>query len=234
MKNKFTFFFKTIGILAIINALYSLRYLFLGVNGIVYLNDNDIILSFLSQQKTDFWHQFVLSQQTLYQEAELSVLIHIIGVSIALIIGVFQFIPSLRIKAIFTHKFFGFVYLFSTLIGLFLGVFISFDLPMVGGKSSIIMNIIGGTLGIIFVLMATIRLWQKKYLDHGKWMLRSYAVLLTIVTLYLLIGFFAICRLPIELGYELAHLFCLPINLIIVEIIIRKKINIFIINEQNK
>ena len=51
------------------------------------------------------------------------------------------------------------------------------------------LNIIGGTLGIIFVLMATIRLWQKKYLDHGKWMLRSYAVLLTIVTLYLLIGF---------------------------------------------
>jgi len=217
--------FVLLSLVVITIAAFSLRYFFLGAAGITYLSDNDPMLSFLSQQKFDFWQDFITSQRPLYYKNESALLTHIIGASIALILGIFQFIPSFRRNSQSIHKIIGFLYSISALVGLSFGAYISFALPMVGGLSSIIMNIIGGLLGIIFILIALICLWQKKYTVHGKWMLRSYAVLLTIVTLYFLIGFFALCRLPADTGYELAHLLCLPINLLIAEIIIYKKLS---------
>ncbi len=231
MKNKIRNFYKllptifliTLSIVVIITAIYSLRYVFLGADGIMFLADTDDLLGLISHQKSDFWHNFALRQKPIYHKNETILLAHIIGVSIAFIAGIFQLSPSVRKQSITIHRNIGYLYIISAVIGLSFGGYISFALPMVGGLLAIIPNIIGSSLGIFFILIALICLWKKQYLTHGKWMLRSYAILFTLLTLYFLIGFFALCRLPADIGYKIAHLTCLPINLIIVEIIINKK-----------
>ena len=205
MKNKIinfcklspTIFLKILGVVIIITAFFSLRYIFWGADGIMFLADTDNILGVIAQQKTDFWHNYVTRQKTIYHKNETILLAHIIGVSIAFITGVFQLMPTVRKRNINIHRTVGYLYTISAIIGLSFGAYISFALPMVGGLLAIIPNIIGGTLGIIFILVALICLWKKEYSAHGKWILRSYSILFTVLTLYFLERLSTIHYMPV-------------------------------------
>lgn len=222
-----SFFQKTlIGILgfsALTASVVSMRYLFMGADGISVLADTDDLLSIFSQQKIRFWHDFVDQQKTAYHENVFVLLVHIIGMSVALSLGIYQLTPYFRQLNPGLHRIFGYIYSVSSLIGLSSGAFISIALPMVGGISAIIPNIIGATIGILSIIFGIISIRQGLRQAHEKWMLRSYAVVSTLLTLYTLIAVFALFHLSPETGYKIAHLLCLPINIIIAEYIIAKK-----------
>lgn len=206
---------------AFMTAIFSLRYLIQGVNAVEALGSTDELLEFLSGQPGRFWFDFAASQLPLYHRNEFAVVGHIVGASIALLTGFVQFIPLIRNKAALLHRATGYLYTFTALTGLFLGAYISVTLPMIGGTGAIIANVVGGALGIIFILIAFISIWKKKYVQHEQWMMRSFAILLTIVTVYLLIPAFSLAGLEAEQGLSLAHWVCFPINLLIAELIIQ-------------
>ena len=215
--------FLYVGIaLTLMIALYSLRYLFGGAASVLALAETDAMLEYLSGQQSSFWHEFSVRQQPLYQSSEFAVVGHITAASVALIAGIIQFLPVVRQKAPLLHRASGYFYAFTATLGLGLGAYISFSLPMIGGTNTIISNIVGGILGISFVGIAFYHIWKKHYLQHGQWMLRSYAVLLAILTVYLLVAFFALLGVEAERGYALAHMLCFPINLAVVELFIRR------------
>ncbi|MCF7779098.1 DUF2306 domain-containing protein [Sulfitobacter sp. M220] len=208
--------------LTVVVALYSLRYLFVGADSVDALSETDAFLKYLSGQEGTFWRDFAASQKPLYHLNEFAVVGHISAASVALLAGIIQFIPLIRTEAPLLHRASGYLYAFTAILGLALGAYISFALPMIGGTKTIISNVIGGAIGITFVLIAFVCIRNKQYLKHGQWMLRSYAILSAIVTVYLLIGVFSLLGLEAELGYGLAHMVCFPINIFVAEIIIRK------------
>lgn len=213
--------------LTVLIAAYSLRYMFDGADSVASLSGVDAVLQHLSREESTFWRDFSISQRPLYHLSEFSVVGHIGAASIALIAGIVQLLPFIRSRAPLLHRASGYLYAFTAILGLGLGAYISFTLPMVGGNKAITSNVIGGMLGISFVVISFIYIWKKEYVKHGQWMLRSYATLMTILTVYLLIGLFSLLRFDPELGYGLAHAICFPINLFIAEMIIRRSFDIF-------
>lgn len=80
-------------------------------------------------------------------------------------------------------------------------------------------------LWIGFTFYALILVYKKRYIEHGKWLLRSYALTLSAVTLrfYLMIfDFFNVPLGPIESYTIVAYLSWIP-NLIFAEWLIRRK-----------
>lgn len=203
-------------------ALHSLRYLFDGAESVSALSETDALLEYLSGRQSTFWHSFSISQKPLYHLNEFAVVGHISAASIALLAGILQLTPFIRQNAPLLHRASGYLYAFTAILGLGLGAYVSFSLPMIGGTKTIISNVIGGALGIGFVVVSFIYISKKQYLKHAQWMLRSYAVLMAILTVYLLVAVFALMGLDAERGYGLAHMICFPINLILVELFIRK------------
>lgn len=208
--------------LAVAIALYSLRYLLNGADSVDALSQTDAFLEYLFGQEGTFWHDFAVSQKPLYHLNEFAVVAHISAASIALLSGMFQFVPVVRKEMPLLHRLSGYLYAFNATLGLALGAYISFTLPMVGGTKTIIFNVIGSALGITFVAISFVCICRKQYLKHGQWMLRSYAVLMAILTVYLLIGVFSSLDFNAALGYAMAHMICFPVNLLIAELIIRK------------
>lgn len=208
--------------LTVLIAFYSLRYLFDGADSVHALSQTDALLESLSGLEGTFWHDFTVSQKPLYHLNEFAVVGHISAASIALLAGILQFIPLIRNKVPLLHRASGYLFAFTAIFGLALGAYISVSLPMVGGTKTIISNVIGGVLGITFVVISFACIWKKQYLKHGQWMLRSYAVLMAILTVYLLIGVFSSLGFNAEQSYGLAHMICFPVNLLIAELIIRK------------
>jgi len=204
--------------LAVMIAVYSLRYLIDGADSVDALSQTDALLGYLFGQEGTFWHDFAVSQKPLYHLSEFAVVAHISTASIAVLAGMFQFVPFIRNKIPLLHRASGYLYAFTATLGLALGAFISVTLPMVGGTKTILFNVLGGSLGISFILVSFVSIWRQQYLKHGQWMLRSYAVLMTILTIYLLIGVFSSLGLSAELGYGLAHMICFPLNLLIAEL----------------
>lgn len=213
--------------LAVAIALYSLRYLLDGADSVDALSQTDAFLEYLFGQEGTFWHDFAVSQKPLYHLNEFAVVAHISAASIALLAGMFQFVPVVRKEMPLLHRMSGYLYAFNATLGLALGAYISFTLPMVGGTKTILLNVFGGSLGISFIVVSFVSIWRKQYLKHGHWMLRSYAILMTILTVYFLIGVFSSLGLNAELGYGLAHMICFPLNLFIAELIIRKSPSVF-------
>lgn len=203
-------------------ALYSLRYLIDGAESVAALAETDEMLAYLSGQESSFWQDFSRSQKPLYHAHEFAVVGHIAAASIALLAGFLQLSPYIRRTYPMLHRGSGYLYAFTAILGLGLGGYISFALPMIGGTKTVISNVIGGMVGIGFVVMAFVCIWKQRFLEHGRWMVRSYAMLMAIVTVYLLVALFALLGVDPERGYGLAHMLCFPINMILAEIYIRR------------
>lgn len=209
------------GALAALIAVYSLRYLFQGADAVDALAETDAFFNSLSGQMGSFWTEFAAHQKPLYHQHEFTLVGHIAGASIALLVGMVQFVPYIRDNMPLLHRASGYLYTFTAILGLGLGAYVSAALPMEGGPKAIVANIVGGCLGIACIVIAFFRIRQGQYEKHGQWMLRSYAILMAILTVYLLVTLFAAMGMDSMLGLTLAHMVCFPINLAIAEMIIR-------------
>jgi len=150
-------------------------------------------------------------------------LLHITASSVALLFGLFQFVPRLRAKMPALHRwtgrFYGSTILIGGLSGLIMAAGIMGDRPVAGSGF--------GLLAIIWlgVTVQAVRLAiVGRIKEHRHWMIRSYALTLAAVTLRLYLPFFLIAG---EMEYAMATNYvawlCWVPNLLVAEMYLRRR-----------
>jgi hypothetical protein len=109
------------------------------------------------------------------------VLIHIPTVTIYLLLGAFQFVPSLRRgkrgrKS--WHKIAGRILapmgLLAALSGLWMAIF--YDLPPLDGPLLLALRLVFGSAMVAFIVLGFIEVRRHNYVRHSEWMSRAYAI----------------------------------------------------------
>lgn len=145
-------------------------------------------------------------------------LMHVAAAPVALAVGAFQFMPRIRRNHRALHRWLGRLYAVAILVG---GI----------GAMGISLNAIGGlwaqvgfsALGIAWMGSTAIAIWMamnKRFAEHRVWMLRSFALTFSAVTLRLQLVGFEILGLPYEQSSVWLAFTCWVPNLVVAEILI--------------
>lgn len=148
-------------------------------------------------------------------------LMHVSAAPVALAVGAFQFMPRIRRNHRALHRWLGRLYAVAILVG---GI----------GAMGISLNAIGGlwaqvgfsALGIAWMGSTAIAIWMamnKRFAEHRVWMLRSFALTFSAVTLRLQLVGFEISGLPYEQSSVWLAFTCWVPNLVVAEILIRTR-----------
>jgi hypothetical protein len=154
----------------------------------------------------------------------LAFFIHVFSSCFVLLAGFTQFSKYIRMEFPKVHKRMGWVYVIVTVglagpSGLIIGIYAN------GGLSSQIAFCMLAVLWIVFTMISVVRIIQKKVTSHRIWMIRSFALALSAITLrawkYLLVAMFH--PKPMDV-YQVVAWLGWVLNLVIAEIIIYKTI----------
>jgi uncharacterized membrane protein SirB2 len=114
-------------------------------------------------------------------DSPIPVLIHIPTVTIYLLLGAFQFVPSLRRGKngrTSWHKIAGRILapagLLAALSGMWMAVF--YDLPPLDGPLLLTFRLIFGSAMVVFIVLGFIAVRRRNYVRHSQWMSRAYAI----------------------------------------------------------
>lgn len=149
--------------------------------------------------------------------------IHVFSSIFVLLAAFTQFSKRIRIKNYWLHKYSGWLYVLVTLIfaapsGLIIGIYAN------GGFSSQLGFCLLAILWFSFTLIAMWQLKQKKIIPHQKWMLRSFALALSAITLrawkYILVALFH--PRPMDV-YQIVAWLAWVLNLVLLELYFIKK-----------
>jgi uncharacterized membrane protein len=148
-------------------------------------------------------------------------IVHAGFASTALLTGVMQFSEKLRRSRPRLHRRMGRIYASSCLIGAAAGFVLAF-----GTSAGPIAGVGFGSLAIIWFYSTWLG-WQRaragQFASHRRWMIRSWALTLSAVTLRVYIPLFEIAGLPKMPSYQaIAFLAWVP-NLIIAELLMRRE-----------
>ena len=109
------------------------------------------------------------------------VLIHIPAVTVYLLLGAFQFVPSLRRGkrgGPSWHRIAGRILvpagLLAALSGLWMAVF--YDLPPLDGTLLLVLRLVFGSAMLASLVLGFIAIRRRKYVRHSEWMSRAYAI----------------------------------------------------------
>lgn len=140
-----------------------------------------LVLLFSARYFTFDSEVYVESQRAVYEAHVVGLMIHIGAMFIALALGPFQFLRSLRNRHLRLHRLTGKLYIAGALIGGVGGLYMSF-FSIADAWSGI-----GFGLLAIGVLITTSRAYfsirEGKVQEHREWMTRSFALILAAVTL---------------------------------------------------
>lgn len=148
--------------------------------------------------------------------------VHVFTSILVLPAGFTQFSKGLRRKLPSVHRFSGWIYSSIVILvagpsGFIIGIYAN------GGMSSQIAFCMLAVLWVLFTCLAIQRIIKKKVISHQKWMIRSFALAMSAITLrawkYLLVAMFH--PRPMDVYMVVAWLGWV-LNLIIAEIIIYK------------
>jgi uncharacterized membrane protein len=177
-----------------------------------YPVQNDVAFLAIKQDYIHLWHY------------RLAFFIHVFSAIFVLLAGYTQFSDTLRNKYPILHRRLGWFYVLVTVLlagpsGLMIGVYAN------GGISSQIAFCLLAILWIVFTLMAVIQAMRKKMISHRAWMLRSFALTLSAITLrawkYILVAWFH--PKPMDV-YQIVAWLGWTLNLVVAELIIIHKI----------
>jgi hypothetical protein len=114
-------------------------------------------------------------------DSPVPVLIHIPTVTVYLVLGAFQFVPSLRRgtrRRASWHKAAGRILaptgLLAALSGLWMAVF--YDLPPLDGPLLLVLRLVFGSAMVAFIALGFIAARRRNYVRHSEWMSRAYAI----------------------------------------------------------
>ena len=197
----------------IIFVLISLLAFFISTYALMYLVDpiQDGFLDSKGPLRTDqLWYS--------------SLMLHVFGGGVALLIGWAQFIRGIRNRWIRVHRGIGFVYWICILIagapsGLYLAIYAN------GGFSAKLGFGMLAVLWFLSTLWAVYMIKRKNHTAHKNWMIRSYALTFAAVSLRIWQPIFTgLWDIPFEDAYRAVAWFCWVPNLLIAELIIMKNI----------
>ncbi|HEX5379348.1 MAG TPA: DUF2306 domain-containing protein [Phenylobacterium sp.] len=139
----------------------------------------------------------------------------------ALILGPFQFIPGLRRTRPALHRRMGTAYLICCLCGALAGLVLAF-----GAQTGPVSTAGFGLLAVAW-FVATARAWRlavaRRFVDHERWMIRSFALTLAAVTLRIYLPFAFLSPLGYEDTYRAISFLCWLPNLVAAEIFLARR-----------
>lgn len=153
----------------------------------------------------------------------LMIRIHILLAIISLITGPLGVIKAIRNKSITFHRWNGRVYVLTILLNFIPGIYVS--LFATGGWPSTLGFLILNTLWLGTTIRGYLLIRQKKRNLHRKWMIRSFLLAFANMTIYIVVLLtHSILNFPYGTSYTIAVWLCWILNLLLAEILIRKKV----------
>ena len=164
----------------------------------------------------------------LYNNHRFVLLFHIACGIVALVLGLFQFVPSLRSSRPTLHRTMGMFYVSSVVLSGITGFPLSFMMyaahsPAI--RPLFIPTLVGlASLSIAWPLttvMALTRAKQHRFADHRAWMIRSYALTFAAPTARLLAPVLFLLTSDIVLAINVTFV-SWPLNFLVAELLIRR------------
>lgn len=147
--------------------------------------------------------------------------IHVAGALMALVLGSWQFVPALRNGFGPPHRWVGRIYVVGCLVGGTAGLVLA---P--GSSAGPIASVGFGSLAVVWIA-ANLLGWraarQRRFADHRRWMIRSWALTLAAVTLRLYLPLVMILDLPFLPWYRAISFLAWVPNLIAAELWLRRR-----------
>jgi uncharacterized membrane protein len=145
--------------------------------------------------------------------------LHVAGASTALMIAPVQLLPALRRKGRPWHRWLGRIYVVSCLLG-GVGGFVS----AFGSTAGPIATAGFATLAVLWIFANSMGWYcatQRRFAEHRRWMIYSFAMTFGAVTLRLFLPIFPLLHLPFVDGYRLAAWISWIGNLLVAELYLR-------------
>lgn len=160
-------------------------------------------------------------QRAVYEAHQASLLLHVGGMTVALLLGPFQFMRSLRARRPRVHRVLGRLYLGGALVGGVAGL----DMATRAAYGAV--SEVGFALLAVAVLTtsaaAYVRIREGRVQAHREWMTRNFALIFAAVTLRLYLPFLS-AWLGEPDGYVLVAWLCWVPNLLVAEWIVRTRV----------
>lgn len=141
--------------------------------------------------------------------------VHVAGAVTALLVGSLQFLPSLR-RGAKPHRWTGRVYVAGCLVGGAAGLILSF-----GSSAGPIATAGFGSLAVLWLAFTGLG-WraaiQRRFVEHRRWMIRSWALTLAAVTLRIYLPLIQIFELPFLPWYQAISFLAWVPNLMLAEL----------------
>ena len=147
-------------------------------------------------------------------------LIHVVAGIVALVAGPFQFVRRIRARRPALHRTTGLVYVAACAVAAPAGFMLA--LGTVAGPVAAAGFAIPAVLLPVFTLLGLRAALERRLADHREWMIRSYAIVATAITLRLMLpasGFLGFDFLP---AYQLIAWLAWSTNLALAELHIRR------------
>jgi hypothetical protein len=146
--------------------------------------------------------------------------LHVLGAATALLVSPFQFLARFRVRSWGLHRFVGRVYVGGCLIGGLAG------LPLALGSTAGPVAAAGFAMLALLWLVTTCLGWrravERRFADHRRWMLRSWALTMAAVTLRLYLPLPPLLGFDFVEGYRAIAWLCWTINLAAIELYLRR------------
>ena len=148
-------------------------------------------------------------------------ILHVIAGVIALVVGPLQFVRPIRERVPALHRAIGFTYVAGTALSAPAGFMLALGStagPLAGTGFAIL-----AVLLALFTWLGLRAAIERRFTDHREWMLRSYAMTATAITLRLMLPAAAILGLDFLASYQAIAWLSWITNLALVEYYIRRK-----------
>lgn len=163
---------------------------------------------------------FFTEQRAVYSAHLTVLLLHVVGSMLALALGPFLFLPSLRVRWPAVHRWLGRVYLLGNLVGGSAGLMMS-----TYAYAGAIAGSGFATLALFWLatgLLAFIHIRNGNVHEHRRWMVRNFALTLAGVMLRLQLPLFSLV-LDFAVAYQMIAWLCWAPNLLVAEWILRPR-----------
>lgn len=145
--------------------------------------------------------------------------IHVVASATALLVGSFQFLGGLRGRRPYVHRWAGRIYVAGCMVGGVSGLVLAFGTTM-GQVTTAGFGILA-PIWLVVTGLGWQRARQGRYVEHRRWMIRSWALTFAAVNLRLYLGIAFALGIPFEQSYPLISFLCWVPNLILAEICLR-------------
>jgi len=150
---------------------------------------------------------------------------HIVSVTVFVLLGAVQFVPSLRLGRRSWHRAAGRVLVPMGVIAAASGMWMTLFYTRAdeSGVAMIVVRLIFGAVMAATLIIGAVRIGQRRFADHGAWMTRAFAIALGAGTQVLTMAIWAVSGFADEALLAIPMAAGWVINLVVAEIVIRRR-----------